>query len=127
MVFSGMLLPARSEVLEVMSNLQAESLMRPGQRLGAEPAEHDRVNRADARAGEHDDGQFGNHRQINRDAVAFLDAERFQHVGELADLLVQLRVGEFYDVVFRLALPEEGDLVARLGFQMAVQAVDASR
>ena len=66
----------------------------PGQRFGAEPAEHDRMNDAQPRAGEHGDGQFGNHRQINGNAVALFDAERFQHVGEFADFLVQLRVGE---------------------------------
>ena len=95
----------------------------PGQRFGAETAEHDRMNDAQPRAGEHRDGQFGNHRQINGNAVAFFEAERFQHVGEFADFLVQLRVSERADVVLRFALPDEGGFVARLGFQMAVETI----
>src|SRR5688572_31760809 len=48
-----------------------------------EAAEHDRVNRADARASEHRDRRVRNHRHVDRDAVAFLDAEPFQRVREL--------------------------------------------
>ena len=45
-------------------------------RLRAEPAEHDRMHRADARAGEHRDGRLGDHRQIN-DARGRLSSGRF--------------------------------------------------
>jgi hypothetical protein len=48
------------------------------QRLGAEAAEHDAVHGADPRAGEHRDGELGNERQVDRDAIAFANAERFQ-------------------------------------------------
>ena len=37
MAFSGMLLPARSEMLAVMSSLQAESLMRPASASALNP------------------------------------------------------------------------------------------
>ena len=63
----------------------------PGQRIGGEAAEHDGMNRADARAREHRDRRFGNHRQIDRDAIALLHAERLQRIRALAYALVQLR------------------------------------
>ena len=44
------------------------------QRLGGEPAEHDRVHRADPGAGEHGDGRLGHHREVDRDPVAPLHA-----------------------------------------------------
>ena len=112
MLLSGMLLPPRNETFAVMSSLQSESLMRSRERIRAEPAEHDGMDRADARAGEHGDGGFGNHRHVNRHAVALFDAERFQHVGELADLRVQFRVGELLHFLLRFALPDDGGLVA---------------
>ena len=65
------------------------------QRLAREAAEHDRVRRADTRAGEHRDRQFGNQRHVQSDAVAALNAGAFEHVRELAHFGVELliRVG----------------------------------
>ena len=80
------------------------------------------MNRADARAAEHGHGGFGNHRHVDRHAVALLDAERFQDVGELADLRVQFRVGDALHVLLRFALPDDGGLVAAR-LEMAVEAV----
>ena len=40
------------------------------QRLGAEAAEDDAVDRADARAREHRDRELGNQRHVERDAIA---------------------------------------------------------
>ena len=40
------------------------------QRLGGEAREHNGVNGSDARAGEHRNGDFRNHRQVYRDAIA---------------------------------------------------------
>ena len=93
------------------------------ERVRAEPAEHHRMNRADARAAEHGHGGFGNHRHVDRHAVALLDAERFQDVGELADFRVQFRVGDALDFFLRFALPDDGGLVAAR-LEMAVEAVD---
>ena len=81
------------------------------QRLGAEAAEHDAVHRADARAGEHRDGQLGDERQVDGDAIALLDAERLQDVGELADFAVEIEVGQGAAIA-RLAFPDERGLVA---------------
>ena len=71
---SAMLLPARSDTLAVMSSLHSESLMRPGEGIGTEPAEYDRVNRADARATEHGHSGFRDHRHVNGHAIALLGA-----------------------------------------------------
>ena len=79
---------------------------------------------ADARAGEHGHRSFGNHRHIDSDAVAFLDAARLQHVGKTADLGVQLLVSEFLVVLRIVAFPENGGLVTAFG-QVTVDAVVA--
>ena len=42
--------------------------------LGGEAAEHDRVYRANAGAGQHADGGLGDHRHVENDPVAFFDA-----------------------------------------------------
>ena len=82
------------------------------QRLRGEAAEDDAVDRADAGAGEHRDRQLGDHRQVDRDPVALLDAVLAQHVGEAADLRVQLLVGVGL-VAAVVALPDDRGLVAR--------------
>ena len=61
-----------------------------GERIRREAAEHHRMDGADARAGEHRVGGFRDHRHVDGDAVALLDAARLQHIGELADAGVQL-------------------------------------
>ena len=59
-----------------------------------EAAEHDRVNGADARAGEHGDHGFRHHGHIEDDAVALFDAEIAQHGGEHLRLGQQPMVGQ---------------------------------
>lgn len=54
------------------------------QRLRREAAEHDRMQRADARAGLHRDDAFDRHRQIDHHAVPTRDAARAQRVREAA-------------------------------------------
>ncbi len=77
---------------------------------------------ADARAGKHGDRRFRDHRHVNGDAVAFLDAARLEHVGEAADLGVQLLVGELLVVLGVVAFPDDRGLLAALG-EMPVDAV----
>ena len=60
------------------------------QRVGGEAAEDDRVRGSDAGAGEHRDGELGDHRHVDRHAVAPLDAERAERVGATPHLLEQL-------------------------------------
>ena len=52
------------------------------------------MHRADSGAGQHGDGELGDHREIDRDAVAGVHADGFERVGELADALVEFGVGE---------------------------------
>ena len=92
-----------------------------GQRRGAEPAEDHRMHRADSRAGQHGDRQFGNHRHVDRHAIARLHSERFQGVREPANALVQFGIGELQGRAV-LRFPKQRRLVGIL-FEMAVKAV----
>ncbi len=84
--------------------------------------------RADAGAGEHRDGGFGDKRQVDDDPVAFDDAVAFENVREPADLAVQIGVRQ--DALFahlarpsRLAFPNDRGLVAARPGEMPVEAV----
>ena len=96
----------------------------PDQRLGREAAEHDGMDRADARAGEHRHRDLGNHRQVDRDPVAAPDAFGLQHVGEAAHALVQVAIGDRERFAGVVALPQDRGLVAARA-QMPVEAVRA--
>ena len=92
------------------------------QRVRRESAEDDRVRRADAGAGQHGDGQLRRHAHVDRDAVALLDAERLQHVGELLHFAMQLLIGQ--DANFAgLALPDDRGFIFAPGRDVAVEAV----
>ena len=90
--------------------------------VGREAAEDDRVGDTDAGAGQHGDRQLEDHRHVDGDPVALLQALVLEDVGELADLGQQLGVGD-RDRVARLALPVVGDLVTPAGLDVAVEAV----
>ena len=92
------------------------------QRLGREPAEDDRVGRADPGAGEHRDRQLGDHRHVDRDPVAGLDAELLERVGGLRHLALEVAEGQRPGVA-RLADPVVGDLVAEPALDVPVDAV----
>ena len=93
-----------------------------GEALGREAAKHHRMHSTDARAGEHGIGRLGDHWQIDGDAVAFAHAIGLQHIGELADPLVQLPVGDAFVLGRIIALPDDGDLVGA-AFHVPVDAV----
>ena len=80
------------------------------------------MHRADARAGQHRVSRFGDHRQIDGDAVAFLHAVRLQHIGEAADLVMQFLIGDGAALRGIVALPDDRGLLGALG-QMAVDAI----
>jgi hypothetical protein len=61
-----------------------------GQRQAGKAAEHHRVQRADARAGQHRESGLGNHRHVDQHAVALLDTQRQQGRGHALHLFVQL-------------------------------------
>src|ERR1700687_934859 len=67
--------------------------------VGREAAEPHRMDRAHACAGQHGVGGFRDHRQVDRDAIALLDALALEHVGEAAHFGVQLPIGDLL-VVF---------------------------
>ena len=63
--------------------------------FAAESAEDDRVNHAEPRAREHRDRQLGNHRHVNRDAIAgFQSGEIAQHRGGFVHAAIQLLIGD---------------------------------
>ena len=55
-----------------------------GEGVGGEPAEHNRVDQTETSAGQHGDGELGDHAHVDGDPVAFLHAEAEQPVGETA-------------------------------------------
>ena len=93
-----------------------------GQRLRREAAENDGMDGADAGAGQHGDGGFRDHRQVDGDAVALADTEVAQRVGEAADAGVQVAVADVLGLIRVVAFPEDRGLVAAF-LQVAVQAV----
>ena len=95
-----------------------------GDGVGGESAEDDGVDGADARAGEQGDGQLGRHAHVDGDAIAFLDAERLEGVGELLHFGVELGVGEAANLA-GLALPDERGLAGACAEGVAVDAVVA--
>ena len=64
-----------------------------GEADAREAAEHDRMDRADARARQHREHRLGNHRHVDQDAVAEADAERDQHRRHALDFAMQLAEG----------------------------------
>src|SRR5947207_3028228 len=67
-------------------------------------------------------GQLGDHRHVDGDPVALLDAEAPEGVGEALHLGQEVGVGDRPGVA-GLALPVEGDLVAPPRVDVAVEAV----
>ena len=79
-------------------------------RLGGEAAEDDGVDGAEARAGQHRDGDLGDHAPVDRDAVAGLDAEARERIRELDRLAIQLGVRHGAGLA-ELTLPQDRGLV----------------
>src|SRR5665811_556811 len=78
---------------------------------------------ADARAGQHGVGRFGDHRQVDGNPVAASDALRLEHVRHAANVLVQLAIGDVPRRRVRIVgLPDDGGLLAAL-LQVPVDAV----
>ena len=92
------------------------------ERLAGEPAEHDAVSGADPRAREHRDRRFGDHRQVDVDPVALLDAQPLEDVREAAHLVEQVLVGDRPGVA-GFTLPVERDPVTPAGEHVPIEAV----
>ena len=93
--------------------------------LGGETAEHHRMDRADARAGEHGEQRLGDHRHVDDDAVALADAEIDERRGERRDLVLQLAIGDAPLRMGDRAVVIDRRLIAAAGGDMAVDGVEA--
>ena len=80
------------------------------------------MNGANARACQHGIGRFGDHRHVNRHAVALAHALLLQHIGETAHFFVKLAIGDFRILIRLVAFPDNRNIVAAR-FEMAVDAV----
>ena len=80
------------------------------------------MRRTKARAGEHRDRHFRDHRHVDCYAIALANAERLQRVRRLLYLAVQVVVGEGAAIT-RLTNPVNGNLLAEPRRHMAVNAV----
>ena len=95
------------------------------QLLGGEAAEHHRMDRADARAGEHGEQRLGDHRHVDDDAVALADAEIDERRGERRHLVLQLAIADAPLRMGDRAVVIDRRLVAAAGGDMAVDGVEA--
>ncbi len=101
-----MILPARQPPSAVTSTVACASSMRSLSDMRGKPAEHHRMDGADARAGVHRDNRFGGQRHVDDHAIARLHSQRAQRVGEPADIGMQLAIGHVAHVA---GLADEGE------------------
>ena len=94
-----------------------------GEALRREAAEDDGVDRTDARAGEHCGRRFRDHRHVDHDPAAAMDAALLQQVREAAGFLVQLAIGVAMAVPRLVGLEDDGRPVAML-LEVSVEAID---
>src|SRR5579863_2722461 len=90
--------------------------------LRGKSAEDHRVRRPDADAGQHGDRELRRHPHVDGDAIAFLYAERLQHVGAARNSREQLLVRERADFAW-FAFPDEGGLVLAPGRHVPVETI----
>ena len=80
------------------------------------------MGRPDLRAGEHGDRQLRHHAEVNGDAVAFPDSQRFQGVGKTVDFPLQHPKREDPGVP-GLAFPNDGRFISPIGGGVPVHAI----
>lgn len=90
---------------------------------GAEAAEDDGVNDAEAGAGQHGDDGFGDAGQVDGSAVAGAETQGGQVVGGFAHVVEEFTVGDVAGVVGVFADPVVGDGISAAGVDVAVEAV----
>ena len=94
-------------------------------RIGRKTTEHDRVDCPNPRTGEQRHRRFRDHRQVNRHAVALLNALCLENIGHAADLFVQLTIGDVARLFCgNIWLPDNRNLIATF-FQMTVDTIAA--
>ena len=96
-----------------------------GELVRREAAEDDRVDRAEARAGEHRHHRLGDHRHVDEDAVALLDAPPAERAREARHRVAQLGVGEHRHRAGDGAVVDERALLAAPAVDMEVERVVA--
>ncbi len=96
-----------------------------GQFVRGEAAEDDRVDRAEAGAGEHGHGRLGDHRHVDDDSIALGHALVGQSPREAGDLVEQFCVGDGTDGVGDRRVVDDGGLIAAAVRDMAVDRVVA--
>ena len=97
-----------------------------GRQLGrGEPAEHDRVDGADPRAGQHRDDRLGDHRHVDDDAVALADAAPSSAPAKRAHALEQLGIREGALRPRDRRVVDQRRLVAAPGVDVPVEGVEA--
>src|ERR1700687_2006144 len=77
---------------------------------------------ADARAGQHGDGQLRSHAHVDGHPIAFSDPKRLQDVGKLLHFAMQLLIGKSADFA-GLALPDQCGFIFPGGLHVAVETV----
>ena len=110
---SGMCLPPRSPSLAVTTMRQRASTIRSRSASELKPAEHDGVDGADARAGQHGVDELGHHGHVDADPVAAADAVGEEHVGDPADVVLQLAVRDVAVGAHLVLGPDDRGAVAR--------------
>ena len=95
-----------------------------GQRDRGKAAKHHAVDGAQAHAGQHGKGRFGNHGHVNLHPVALAHAKRLQHGGHALHFFVQLGKGVNALGVGLGRYGDDGRLVRTLG-QVAINGVVA--
>ena len=91
------------------------------QGLRAEAAKHHRMRHTDARTRKHGDRCLRNHRHVDGDAVALLQAATLEHIGKARDLDGQLGVGQRAHIT-GFAFKDQRPLVAAAFAHMPVDA-----
>ena len=91
--------------------------------FGRETAEHQRMHRADAGAGESDDDRLDEHGEVDDHPVTGLDPEALEGVGRLGDPSLEVSISDRHAVA-SLPLEVERHLLATTGDHMTVDAVD---
>ena len=95
-----------------------------GDAVCAEAREDDGVRRPDSGAGEHGDGQLGDHSEIDRHPVALIHSQAFERRRAAVDLAVQIAIRQDACIA-QLAFEDDRGFVASPALQVAVDAVVA--
>ena len=122
--FSGTTCPRRQPPSAVMSSVHCASLMRSRSDSELKPPKTTECTAPMRAHASIAIASFGNQREIDRDAVAALHAERLHDVGELTDLAIQVEVGQRPPIA-RLTFPDDRRLVAPRSSDVTIDAIDA--